>query len=779
MRTRRWWTALALVIAIGGSGASFVTARNLASDERSDARRSFQNAAAEVTANVLSEVEHINDLTVNAQAFIRRNRDLGTRGLRAWAEEVQLFQRYPALLSVNTVVLVDDQGLPAHIAKVTADPPDHSDGAQPFRISPPSTTGTYCLVSAGVTRPDYRRPLGWNACPGLGGDLVHAMKTMDTQLVIPANLDGQTFLAMDLPLYRTPTVPPMAERESQFVAHFGIGMDADAMLKDAVKHHRGYVASLSFVDSTKKLPAGFGDGAFRTGPMPGRPEVRTIDVGGGWTVAVAHSKPTIGILDTRGPKQLLIGGSVVSLLVGLLLWVLATGRFRALRMVAEKTDELRYQALHDPLTGLANRALLNDRVEQLLARSRRNGSLPSCLYLDLDGFKNVNDTLGHEAGDLLLVAVAARLRGAVREADTIARMGGDEFVVLLDGATLEAAPELVAERLLEVLRQPFEVDGVDAVMRLTTSIGIATGDRDHGDDLVRDADLALYEAKAAGRNRVVVFREDMQAAIQHGIELEFDLRMALEREQFRLMYQPIYNLDDLSVVGFEALLRWAHPTLDMVGPNEFIPILERTGQIVEVGEWVLREAALQLATWRRQGANATVSVNVASQQFDTGMLVEHVRSALADAGLEPSALTIEITESSLMRSLEVCIEQLSQLRDMGVQIAIDDFGTGYSSLASLQRLPVDSLKIDRSFIAAMGDTPEARSLVRTIVQLGKDLGLKTLAEGVETTEQVDDLRGDHIDEAQGFLLARPLDVQTIERTILPTSLGVPSEPNLG
>jgi diguanylate cyclase (GGDEF)-like protein len=779
MRSRRWWAVPALAAAIGGSLASFATATNIAADERKDARKGFQTAAAEVTANVLSQVEHINDLTVNAQAFVRRNPELGTRDLRAWADEVQVFQRYPALLSLSAVVLVDQKDLPAHIARVTADPPDHREDGQPFHIEPATPSSAYCLVSAAVSRPAVRRPLGWNACPGVPANVINLMKTMDSPIIIPATYDGQTFLAMDLPLYRTPEVPPMEARASQFVAHFGIAMDATAMLRDAVKNHRGFVASLSFVDTSKKLLSAFSGGSFRTGRLPAHAQLRRIDVGGGWTVTVGNSMPPFGIGASKNARQLLIGGVAMSLLVGLLLWVLATGRFRALRMVAEKTDELRHQALHDPLTGLANRALLNDRVEQLLARSRRSGIQPSCLYLDLDGFKNVNDTLGHEAGDLLLTAVASRLRGAVREADTIARMGGDEFVVLLDGAILEAAPELVAERLLEVLRQPFEVQGVEAVMRLTTSIGIATGDRGHGDDLVRDADLALYEAKAAGRNRVVVFREDMQAAIQHGIELEFDLRMALEREQFRLMYQPIYNLDDLSVVGFEALLRWEHPTLGLVGPNEFIPILERTGQIVEVGEWVIREASHQLAIWRRQGSDATVSVNVASPQFDTGLLVGQVRRALADAQLDGSALTIEITESSLMRSLQVCVEQLSELREMGVQIAIDDFGTGYSSLASLQRLPVDSLKIDRSFIAAMGDTPEARALVRTIVQLGRDLGLKTLAEGVETTAQVDDLRGDHIDEAQGFLLARPLDPKTIERTILPISLGVPSEPNLG
>jgi diguanylate cyclase (GGDEF)-like protein len=458
--------------------------------------------------------------------------------------------------------------------------------------------------------------------------------------------------------------------------------------------------------------------------------------------------------------------AALAALLGALVYVLGTGRARALRLVAKTTGELRHQALHEPLTGLANRALLLDRLEQLLARSRRGNITPSALFLDLDGFKMVNDTLGHEAGDRLLEAVAGRLTSAVRDADTIARMGGDEFVILIDGGDLHVAPELVADRVLDVLRQPFELDGIDVPVRISASVGIASGLPAHAEDLVRDADVALYEAKGNGKNAYAVFQPEMERAQRHGIELEFDLRSAVERGEFELLYQPIYDLDDLTLIGVEALLRWRHPNLGVVMPDEFIPILERTGAIVEVGRWVLAEACEQMASWHQLGSHLTVSVNVSARQFDNDGIVDDVTKALRVSGLDPTALTIEVTESAVMRDVGASIVRLQAIKALGVKIAIDDFGTGYSSLASLQLLPVDSLKIDRSFISAIAQAPESRALVRTIVQLGRDLGLSTLAEGVETTEQVDLLRGDDVTNAQGFLLARPIDAATIERTIL-------------
>jgi diguanylate cyclase (GGDEF)-like protein len=416
------------------------------------------------------------------------------------------------------------------------------------------------------------------------------------------------------------------------------------------------------------------------------------------------------------------------------------------------------------LTGLPNRGLIMDRIDQLLVRNRRNRTVGAALYVDLDDFKNVNDSLGHAAGDQLLVAVATRMASTLRGADSIGRMGGDEFVVLIDGSDPEVAPEQVAERLLHAMRQPFELDG--SSLHVNASIGIAVGDRTAPGDLLRDADIALYQAKAGGKNRFTFFHPEMESDISRRIMLEFDLRSALSAEQFYLVYQPIYNLNDLTLVGVEALLRWQHPVEGLVVPDEFIPILEQTGLIHEVGAWVLNRACAQMAVWHGRGDSLKMSVNVSGRQLDDDKIVDNVREALLVSELVASALIIEVTETALMRDTASAMRRLQAVRDLGVSISVDDFGTGYSSLTYLQQFPVDCIKIDRSFVSAMGSSPEALALIRTFVQLGRDLGLNTLAEGVETTEQLDLLRADHVNEAQGYLFARPLDPEVLEAQIL-------------
>jgi len=508
--------------------------------------------------------------------------------------------------------------------------------------------------------------------------------------------------------------------------------------------------------------------AFRAGSAPPVATTSTVDLHNGWTVTTFGAAARGGVLTNGDALTLLLAGIALSGLLAALVFVLGTGRARAVRLVRERTGELRHQALHDALTGLPNRALIVDRIEQLLVRGRRHGSLGAALYVDLDEFKNVNDTLGHAAGDRLLVLVAARLKSALREVDTIGRMGGDEFIVLIGDATV-ASIELVATRLLEALRQPFELEGGRLVV--TASIGIAMGDRAHPGDLLRDADVALYQAKAAGKNRHEIFHPEMQVEISRRIGLEFDLRSALEGEQFRLVYQPIYDLDDLGLGGVEALLRWDHPSLGLVSPDEFIPILEQTGQIREVGRWVLRQACQQMAAWHARGDTLDISVNVSGRQLDSDAIVDHIREALQVSGLDATSLIVEVTETALMRNADATAMRLNEIKDLGVRIAVDDFGTGYSSFAYLQQFPVDCLKIDRSFTNAIATSSESRALMGTLVQLGKGLGLSTLAEGVETTEQMDILRGEHVDQAQGFLLARPLDPETLESRIL-----VPARP---
>jgi len=436
----------------------------------------------------------------------------------------------------------------------------------------------------------------------------------------------------------------------------------------------------------------------------------------------------------------------------------------ALALVDEKSGELRHQALHDFLTDLPNRALILDRTEQMLTRARRQHIPVTALFLDLDHFKDINDSLGHEAGDQLLKFVAARLRRALRPFDTIGRLRGDEFVVLAEGASLGAGPALIAERLLSVLHEPFMLcsrEGVSAPVSVTASIGIATGDRAHSEDLIRDADFALSQAKAGGRNRYEMFASEMRNSLEDRLVLEADLKAALAADQFFLEYQPTFNLLDMTTVGVEALVRWQHPNGGALSPLEFISSLEESGLIHPVGRWILSEACRQCSLWHAAGLPLTISVNVSARQLESDSFIRDVTDALRASGLPSGALVVEITESILMRDGEATIGRLKAIKALGVRIAIDDFGTGYSSLAYLRQFPVDILKIDQSFISATGDYDGGDALLHTLVQLGKELGLETVAEGIDTEDQLHRLQRQHCDIGQGFLIARPMSASAI------------------
>jgi len=440
-----------------------------------------------------------------------------------------------------------------------------------------------------------------------------------------------------------------------------------------------------------------------------------------------------------------------------------TERQRTDEELKRREEELSFLATHDALTGLPNRTLILDRVEQMLARSARSQAPVAALFVDLDNFKSINDTLGHGVGDELLRAVAARLDGVIRGADALGRLGGDEFVVITEELSLAAGPELIAERLLDALKHPFKLGaGQKTRLTMTASVGIAIGERTSAEELLRDADIAMYRAKWDGKNRYAVFEAGMQDTIQHRMELEMDLREALGKDEFFLAYQPTFDLQDMSPNGVEALIRWKHPVRGVVQPDAFIPLLEETGLITEIGKWVLEEACRQGAAWRAAGYPIGMAVNVSGRQLDTDQLVVDIEDALSHSGLDPAALTIEITETTLMQNIEETARRLTQVKQLGVRIAIDDFGTGYSSLAHLQRFPVDALKIDRSFIAGLKHNQEGETLIHTLVQLGKALSIETFAEGIEQQQELSVLRDEDCDSGQGFLFARPLDVAATE-----------------
>jgi diguanylate cyclase (GGDEF)-like protein/PAS domain S-box-containing protein len=418
--------------------------------------------------------------------------------------------------------------------------------------------------------------------------------------------------------------------------------------------------------------------------------------------------------------------------------------------------QLTHQAFHDPLTGLANRELFRDRVHHALQLRKRTHSQLAVLFLDLDGFKAVNDTLGHSVGDALLREVSGRLRSVLREADTVARLGGDEFAVLLEEIEGLHVAQQIATRFLEELHTAFPLDGHEVFVGASIGVALAGYDEDV-DEVLRNADLAMYRAKATGKNRCEVFEPDMHTAALERMEVENDLRHAVVRNELRLHYQPIVELDTGRLVGVEALLRWEHPTRGLVSPLDFITVAEESGLIVPIGRWVLTEACRQVARWQREtGTPLRLSVNISARQLQAPRLAEHVAKTLRSTGLRPSDLVLEITESMLVDDADRTIAKLHLLREIGVRLAIDDFGTGYSSLNYLRRLPVDILKIDRSFVMGIGSEAELTSLTTAIVGIGRDLGLETVAEGIEEVEQLDALRAMGCSFGQGYLYARPL-----------------------
>jgi len=431
----------------------------------------------------------------------------------------------------------------------------------------------------------------------------------------------------------------------------------------------------------------------------------------------------------------------------------------------ESKDHFRRAAFHDALTTLPNRALFTENLRFVIERAKNHEDYQfGVLFLDLDRFKNVNDSLGHTIGDQLLIAMARRLESCIREGDIVARLGGDEFAILLDGISNATEASAMARRIQDRLSSPFNLSGHEVFT--TTSIGIALSSTgyDHPENMLRDADTAMYRAKAQGKACYEVFDKGMHTHAVYILQMENDLRRALDREEFRVVYQPIVALDNGQLAGFEALIRWQHPERGFVNPADFIPLAEDTGLIVPIGLWILRKACQQLAKWQWQVADNRdlfMSVNLSSKQVAQPGLVTEIQDILEETDLEAKQIKLEITESAVMGNAEMSARLLKRLQALGVQLSIDDFGTGYSSLGYLHRFPVNTLKIDRSFVGRIGEAAENIEIVRTIVSLAENMGMEVVAEGVETLSQLTQLRSLNCRYGQGYLFSRPIDAESV------------------
>jgi len=753
------WLVTGLLV-VAGTVGSVLGARALAATDAEKARLAFHFTSAEIASTLTLAIQHEEDLVVSASAYVAANGDASPTGFDKWAESVHALQRYPELQNIGLVARIRASRLGAFERQVAVNPlrPLGLSARGPrerFQVLPPGPRPYYCFAVAGLARSlaSYL-PTGLDYC-ALAPTLASAPDT-GLSSYAPFVQGNVTTLGVEIPVYKGGVVPAtVAARRRAFVGWLGELLVPGVVLQRALQGHPNTAVTFRYGN-------GSSDVVFRSGTVPRHAQSAWIDLRNGWSVQSLGIAAATGMLADGRALTVLLGGILLSVLLGLLVLVFGTGRARALSLVREKTRELFHLALHDALTGLPNRALVLDRAEQMLARVERNpGSVAGALFIDIDGFKRVNDKLGHAAGDQLLQVVGERLQSVVRDQDTVGRLGGDEFVVLVESTTREGPLDL-PDRIIEVLRRGIDLDGSGRTQSFTASVGMAVGQYATPDALLRDADLALYAAKAAGKDRYALFDASMSTSAEGRLELEGDLGTALREEQLFVQYQPIFDLSRHEVSGVEALVRWRHPDRGVLPPDEFIPMSEESGLILSIGRWVLGEACRQAARWHARGYPISVFVNVSAQQLSRDGFAGDVRRALEISRIDPSLLALEITETTLMHDVAGASERLREMKALGVRVAIDDFGTGYASLSQLQRMPVDILKIDSSFIAALANAGQGRELLEAILGVGHALSLTVIAEGVETQTQLIALEEMGCEQAQGHLLGRPCAADVVE-----------------
>jgi diguanylate cyclase (GGDEF)-like protein len=759
IRRRRWWIVAALVIVIGSTG-TFIGNRALVRTMSASSHQLFVSSSQSIASTLQLALQHEQDLVTTTGAFFVENPNANSTAFRRWIAATNTFARYPEVVGVAEVVMVTARELPSYEARALKDPSGALGPGGTFEIVPAGMRSYYCFVRVDQANSGTSvTPAAFDFCDTPLGPEFQRERVSGKSLYFPYGAGASQKLVLGTPIYSTGSVPTTREaRLADFLGWTGTSVRPSVVLATAIAHHAKTSVSFTYVNGASRA-------TFTDGISPPHSQSLTISLHNGWYVHTSAGISGAAANDRGNALALLLGGLVLTLMLAAFIVVLGTGRSRAMAMVAERTQDLQHLALHDSLTGLPNRVLILDRIGQMLARARRDDSALAVLFLDLDNFKDINDTLGHAAGDELLIKIAARLSNGLRQTDSVGRLGGDEFVILAEATSLELGASMVADRVLAVLEPPFSIAASDVPISVTASVGIAEGLRDKPEDLLRDADIALYEAKGDGKHRAVTFLASMQKVVDDHRALTVDLGEAVQRGQFFLLYQPTISLASGSFTGVEALLRWRHPTRGILVPAEFLPVLESSGLIVEVGRWVIDEACRQGAVWLGRGRDLSVSVNISIKQLERDRFVDDVRSALQASNFEPTLLILEITETSLSQNVGPISIRLKALKELGLRIAVDDFGKWYSSLSYLRQFPIDILKIDRSLVSGDINPVEADALIQTLVHMGNALGLETIGQGVESPEQRRRLIVDSVDTGQGFLFARPIDVEAINQLV--------------
>jgi diguanylate cyclase (GGDEF)-like protein len=778
--------AVALLCVAAGTVGSVLGAHAVAHGDAEKARLASRLTSQAVASNVKGAIQHEEDFIIGASTFFAGNPKASAAQLSAWAKWGKTLRRYPELEKLSLIALVRAPELAAFEAQLSGRPlkpapstpvlalterglktlgsrtahlRSASSPGQGLRIIPAGKRPYYCLAVASLVRSHaLSSPPGLDYCsvtPGLS-------PTRDSGLTLyaPVSAGRTKALGLATPVYKG-GVPPsgFTTRREAFTGWLREVLVPEVLLRQALLGHPESAARL-------RHQSGSSSAVFVSGtPQPGA-QSTAAGLHNGWTVRTFGGAVDGAVLSYWHAVALLVAGILLSVLAGLLVFLLGIGRPRT-AVPALKARKVPHEDLYDPLTGLPNRALMMDRAQRMLARAgRESGLLVGALFVDIDWFENVNEKLGPAAGDQLLTTVAQRLETVIRGHDTVGRLGGDEFVILVEAAARGARLDSLARRVIEALHKPVDLDNFGPSISLTASIGVAFGRYATPDEMLRDARLALEASKAAGKDRYTLFNANMRSVIEGRGVLEVELNAALAQKQFFLLYEPIVDLANQKIVGLEALIRWRHPVQGVLGPDDFLPLAEETGLTVPIGRWMLEEACTRAAAWNVAGHRVGVSVAVTATQLRRDGFATDVRRALLQSGIEPSLLTLEIAESTVMRDVDTIAARLDELKQLGVLLAVEDFGSGYAHHSDLRRLPLDFLNVDRASLSSSEDEDYRSWLLQAILVLGRDLSLTVLGKGIATQEEMITLQTMGCGLAQGSLFGEPVPAEAVVERLL-------------
>jgi diguanylate cyclase (GGDEF)-like protein len=771
-RRRGMWAAAAVVCVLAGSAASVLGAHAVAKSDASKTETSFQHGSQAIASTLKLAVQRQEELTVAASTFFAGNPKASAAEFARWVTWARTRRRYPEL---DALGLLPAPPKPAPVHKPTAVT------ASPTGTASTSTGSSASVDGSSTSANTSPTPVKVSPSPAPAPAPVHVAPALllsrNTGLSIykPIPAGKRQALAVVTPVYRGNVTPhTVFGRTAASVGWLREVLVPGALLGGVLVGHPGYALSVTYRPHAANRP-GASSLVFTSGAPRSDAQNTTLNLHDGWTVTSFGPSAGASVLANGDALALLIGGILCSVVLGLLVDLLGAARWSTPATTPAPTeDEAKAEAearhgappdryLYEPVTGLPNRELTLDRAERMVARAGRDsGMLAGALFVDIDQLKEVNEKLGLSASNQLLKIVGERLEDVVRTGDTVGRLDGDEFVVLVESAARGVRLDSLAQRMIEALHKPVEIDSFGPSFVLTASIGVAFGRYATPEDLLRDAHMALVSAKTAGKDRYTLFNANMRTVIEGRAVLEAELSTALAENQFFLLYEPIYDLGTRRVAGLQALIRWQHPGQGVLAPDNFIPLAEETGLIVPIGRFMLEEACGRAATWNVAGHPVGVSVKVSAHQLDREGFVTDVRRALQQSGIEPSLLTLEIPETAVMPDLAAAAERLRELKSLGVSIAIDDFGgSGYAHQADLRQLPLDSLRVDRSSLAASEDESYRSWLLEAILLVGRDLQLTVVATSIETHEQMATLQTLGCTMAQGALLGAPSPVEDV------------------